>query len=708
MIITREQIDSLLSKVRRPSRYIDGEVNSVHKDWDGAKVKWCLAFPDVYEVGMSHIGLGIIYDILNACDDTLADRVFTPWTDMESAMRAENVPLWGLESKRSLSEFDIIGITLPYELTYTNILTMLNLAGIPFYAKDRDASHPLIIGGGVGAFNPEPVADLFDAIILGDGEEVVLEISKIVKDLANKPNILCALSKIRGIYVPSIHDGSAKVYKAIVSDIDAAEYPKAPVVPFMKVIHDRVGIEIQRGCARGCRFCQAGYIYRPVRQRSISRLEELSNCQLQSTGNEDLSFLSLSAGDYEPLPELMKNVAAAHEESWINMNLPSLRVESLTPDILSVMQRTLKGGFTLAPEAATDRLRRVINKGNTEEELLFTIDKIFGIGWRQLKLYFMIGLPTETVDDVKAIAELSHKAYDIGRRYRRDITITVSVSTFIPKPHTPFQWAGQISIAETKQKQDILKGLLRRRGIELKWHHADISFLEGVFSRGDRSLLKVIVNAWNAGARLDAWDEEFKYDVWMTAFKDAGIDPSEYLKPKSLEEKLPWGHLFADIDPEFLKKEYELALQGEITHDCVNGKCSKCGVCDFEDVKNVICPCEQGRSDFPREIASPPSEVRNDVLLNFTFTKEDNAKWLSHLELMQVLRRAFRRAGIPTKYSQGFHPHMKLSLERALKVGEASQSEKGKIELSGNLSPQILIEGLNKHLPDGIKIISMA
>lgn len=584
--------DEIISKVRRPSRYIGGEINAFRKDWASADVKWCLAFPDAYEVGMSHIGLGILYHILNSKDGILADMVFAPWLDMEAAMREGNIPLWGLESRRPLKEFDIIGIALPYELTYTNILTILNLAGIPFYANGRGEEHPLIIGGGVGAFNPEPVTPFFDVIVLGDGEDVVLEISQAYKEAGGhkdkgwKKSFFDMLENARGIYIPCRKGHDIK--RTILSDLNKAPYQTAPVVPFMQVIHDRVGIEIQRGCTRGCRFCQAGFIYRPLRQRSPEKVLELADCALKATGHEDLSFLSLSAGDYQALPHVLKTAAERYDKHWVNISLPSLRVETLTPELLSVLKRSLDGGFTLAPEAATERLRAVINKGNTEADLLTTIDRVFSLGWRQLKLYFMIGLPTETDEDVRAIITLANRAMDIGRKYNRGARITVSVSTFISKPHTPFQWAQQISIEETIRRQDILKNGLRRRGIELKWHNPRMSWLEGVMARGDAGLAPLIVEAWKRGARFDAWDEQFKYGVWKDAFETLNLKPETYLKEREIDEQLPWGHLFAELDRNFLRREYDQALKALPTPDCANNKCTHCGVCDFKGVKNVI------------------------------------------------------------------------------------------------------------------------
>jgi radical SAM superfamily enzyme YgiQ (UPF0313 family) len=716
-ILTEEKLNTLLSRVRRPSRYINGEISAYNKPWGEAAVRWVLAFPDAYEVGMSHIGLEILYHIINKEPDFLADRVFTPWVDMETSIREEGVKLWGIESKHELRDFDVVGITLPYELTYTNILTILDLAGIPFYSSERGEDYPLIIGGGVGAFNPEPVADFFDAILLGDGEDAVLKISDVVREWKKSKNsknsLIEKLILIEGVYIPSKNN---QVKKSKINDLDKTFYPEKPIIPFMQVIHDRVGIEIQRGCARGCRFCQAGFIYRPVRQRSHENVTELSLKCLRNSGNEELSFLSLSAGDYDNLPNVMRTTNDGMKDLWFNISLPSLRVETLTRESLNIMQRSLHGGFTLAPEAATERLRSVINKGNSEEELLATIDRVFSLGWRQLKLYFMIGLPSETEEDVSAIADLAHKAASIGRRYRHDTTITVSVSTFIPKPHTPFQWMRQISLDETIAKQNLLKRLVSRRGIELKWHDARMSVMEGVFSRGDRVLSKVVMEAWKGGARFDAWDEMFRLDLWQKAFQDAGINLEDYCNREFRPDgALPWGHLFTDLDKEFLKDEYNRAIDAIITEDCMNGRCTKCGVCDFKEIKHRIYSSSASplEGDLPAGQAVGRGEGKNinpipsrEGTINFTFTKLGIKKWLSHLELMQVFRRALRRSGLPIKYSQGFHPHLKFSFERALKVGEESPSENGKVEMTVSVDPKEFIERVNKELPDEIKILS--
>ena len=692
MIITPEQIDKLLTRVRRPSRYIDGEVGAVNKPWDKTKVKWCLVFPDTYEIGMSNVGLSILYDILNSQEGIFADRAFAPWVDMEQAMREDGVPLWGLTSRRSLDEFDIIGITLPYELVATNILNILDLGGIPLLASERGNRHPIIIGGGAGAFNPGPLEDFFDAFFLGDGEEAVLEISKVTP-----------LRNIPGIYVPG---GTAPVRRSVVGDLNASQFPTRPIVPYMRVVHDRVGVEIQRGCVHGCRFCQAGFLYRPMRQRAPLTIERLAAEGARNTGHEEISFLSLSAGDHACLPDIIRDTAEELSSMWVNITLPSLRVETLTPEAINVLKRSLHGGFTLAPEAGTERLRRVINKGNTEEDLLATIDRVFATGWRLLKLYFMIGLPTETDDDVRAIADLAHKALNIGRRYRRDITITVSASTFVPKAHTPFQWARQISMDETVRRQKILMDSIRGRNFELKWHSARTSFLEGVFARGDKKLSKILLEAWRSGARFDAWDETFKFDAWMEAFKKCGIDPDEYLRERGLDECLPWNHLFAELDKDFLKKEYTRGLNAEPTPDCLSGPCTGCGVCEG-GVPNVT-PAEAGAQTVLKKMDS--DFRRNDGFcikdnkFNFILSKTGRAKWLSHLELMQVLRRALRRAGLRVAYSQGFHPHMKLSVAPALKVGEEGASLSLNVTSCVAIEPGDFAARLNKELPEGVLV----
>ncbi len=728
-VLTVDQIERLLEKVRRPSRYINSEINSAAKNWDESSVRWCLIFPDTYEIGMSHVGLEILYHILNADRQTLADRAYAPWIDMEGAIREQGKKLWGLESKHELCDFDVLGFNLSYELTYTNVLNILDLAGLPVVASERGESAPLVIAGGVAAFNPAPMTKFIDAFVVGDGEEVAVKINVILKSMKGrtKHEKLSALSKLDGLFVPSVDicDGVKKqVARATVADLNNVSFTSKPIVPFMQVIHDRCGIEIARGCCRGCRFCQAGYIYRPVRERDASKVQNFAMSQLDASGNEELSFLSLSAGDYTNIPALLTSVANAREDAWTNISLPSLRVETLTPEVIGVLKRTLGGGFTLAPEAATERLRAVINKGNTEADLISTVEKVVATGWRLIKLYFMIGLPTETEEDVRAIAALAHKVLDTAKRVRGGVQITVSVSTFVPKSHTPFQWCAQMSLEETLAKQQLLQSLLRRKGLELKWHSAEISYLEGIFARGDEHVGDMIFEAWKNGARFDAWDETFKYDVWLEAAKKAGIDPKNYVeRARDLDEKLPWDNIFSQLDKNFLKLEYQKAIAGETTPECFNGPCSNCGVCDAKSVKLVKNEVQLPVAG-PEVVASESKRSGEQTALSRHFVPRDNAsagpiaqkftfqlaktgilRWLSHLELMQALRRAIRRSGLKAAYSQGFHPHMKMSVDPALKVGQAG-SVNVVVSIFTDYCAAEVESLIQNELPTGLKIIS--
>ncbi|MDL2280988.1 TIGR03960 family B12-binding radical SAM protein [Selenomonadales bacterium OttesenSCG-928-I06] len=597
---------SILSQISKPARYTGGEYNSIRKNPKDVDVEFVLSMPDVYEVGQSNLGLKILYNILNQRTDTLAERVYAPWVDLEEKMRENDIPLASLESNRPLKEFDVIGFTLQYELSYTNVINMIDLAKIPMFARDRSDNDPLIVCGGPCTFNSEPLADFIDFFILGEGEEVIEEVVEKValwkknNKIGGRTGILEELATLKGVYVPSFYEvtylenGQVKdievinnkakkmVTKRIIQDLDKSLFPLKPIVPYIGIVHDRIMLELFRGCTRGCRFCQAGVIYRPVRERKLETLLDYANKLVENTGYEEISLISLSSADYSRLEELIDNLMENFKDQHVSTSLPSLRIDSFSIELAKRVKTVRKSGLTFAPEAGTQRMRNVINKNVTEKNLEDAARAAFESGWTSLKLYFMIGLPTETDEDVKGIADLAKNVIDIYHDVtgKRNVSITVSVSSFVPKPHTPFQWFGQNTQAETERKQALLRSLIKDRRISLNWHDAETSFLEGVFARGDRRLGKVILAAWQNGAKFDGWSEHFKFDVWLKAFENTDIDPNFYnTRSRDFDEKLPWDHLSAGANKEFLQKEYECAILESSTPDCRNGACTNCGVC---------------------------------------------------------------------------------------------------------------------------------
>jgi radical SAM family uncharacterized protein len=570
-------------------------------------IAYALALPDVYEVGMSNLGLKILYDIINQRDDAAAERVYAPWTDMEAEMRAHRIPLYALESFRPISEFDVIGFSLQYEMSFSNILNMLDLANVPMKTADRQLEHPFVIGGGPCAFNAEPVADFFDFFIMGEGEESINDVTDCLVrwKREGKPGgrmgLLRRVAAIEGIYVPQFYqidyhtdkkiaavvplqpEAKPCVIKRVVADMDKAPFPTKLVMPYLDIVHDRIMLELFRGCSRGCRFCQAGTIYRPVRERRPETLVNLAKQLVANTGYDEISLVSLSTADYSCLHELITELQEGLREQKVSVSLPSLRVDSFSVDLAKQVQAVRKSGLTFAPEAGTQRMRDVINKGVTEENLRDAVTAAFKAGWSSVKLYFMIGLPTETDEDVRGIADLAYRVLDWYREAtgRRGAKVSVSVSSFVPKCQTPFQWMEQDAVSEMRRKQALLKSVIRDRSISLHWHDPEVSFLEAVFARGDRRLSDVLIHAWQNGARFDGWSEHFRFDVWMAAFAATGIDPHFYAnRSRETDEILPWDHLSAGVDKRYLQSEYDKGVSLELTPDCRRGDCGGCGVCD--------------------------------------------------------------------------------------------------------------------------------
>jgi radical SAM family uncharacterized protein/radical SAM-linked protein len=600
----RHAYADLLPLVSQPARYTGGERGTVVKDPAQVRLRFALAFPEVYEIAQSHLGLQILYNLLNERAHVQAERVYAPWVDMEAALRQRALPLVSLETYTPLSAFDIVGFSLQYELTYTNILMMLDLGGIPLLSEDRDETHPLIIGGGPCAFHPEPIAECIDAFLLGDGEEAIFDICEayLAWDKTNRADLLTALSRIPGVYVPAFfrptyhpQDGTiseisalfpdrALVHKRVVSDLNSIPQLTQQVVPNVNIVHDRIAVEVMRGCVRGCRFCQAGYIYRPLRERDPRALQQQIDTLVENSGYEEVSLLSLSTGDYSCVNPLLRQIMDRFAGLKVSVSLPSTRVDALSPHILEEIRRVRKTGFTLAPEAGTQRMRDVIQKEYKEEELLEAARVLFGLGWKSVKLYFMLGLPGETEEDLLGIVDLSRKVSAVGKHRRQ---VTASVSTFVPKPHTPFQWAGQVSLEETEARQQLLRRELRRAGVQFKWHEARLSWLEGVFARGDRRLTGPLLSAYRLGCRFDGWTDQFRLDLWQQAFAQHGMDPDPYLRRRMLDETLAWDHLDSGVTKKWLQRDLAKAFEGTLTPDCSVERCSYCGACDFKTVRNV-------------------------------------------------------------------------------------------------------------------------
>ncbi|MGZ6338797.1 MAG: TIGR03960 family B12-binding radical SAM protein [Candidatus Limnocylindrales bacterium] len=610
--VPADAVAGVMARIQKPGRYSGGEWNSVTKDWAAVALKWCFAYPDLYEIGMSNLGLKILYEVLNERPDRLAERCFAPWVDLQAELGRERLPLWSLETRRALRDFDVLGFSLGYELTYTNLLDMLALGGVGLTTAERAEDDPLVLAGGTTTLNPEPISDVLDAVVLGEGEEAVLEISDLLERLgwhrrevgpdgrvrrgAGRRQVLRALARVPGVYVPSLYrphylqDGTcagmerhddgvpARVTRRIVADFETNVRGIRQLVPNIGIVFDRAQMEVMRGCTRGCRFCQAGMQYRPLRERAPEVALEAAEAILAATGYEEIGLTSLSTADYTYVKELATELHRRHPD--VTVSMPSTRVDAFTVELTDAIERGRRAGFTFAPEAGSQRLRDVINKGVSDEEIERTAELAFSRGWSTLKLYFMIGLPSETMDDVLGIAAICRRLLAIGRRHHNNrALVKANVSTFVPKVLTPFLWAGQDTTEEIEAKVRALRGALHGRGLDLSWHDTRNSLLEAALSRGDRRLNGVVRRAWEKGARFDAWDEQFRFDLWLEAFEEAGLDPRWYgQRDIPLDEHLPWEHLDGGVTKRFLQVDYGRAAAGKTVEDCHWGACYDCGV----------------------------------------------------------------------------------------------------------------------------------
>ena len=728
-------IQDILPLVESPSQYIGSEINSVRKDPATVELCIALAFPDLYAIGTSHFGLQILYNVLNQQQTIAAERVYAPDTDMEAWLKKTGLPLGSLESRKPLTRFDIIGFSLLYELNYTGILNILDLAGIPFLAKDRDTSFPIVIAGGPCTCNPEPVADIFDAMVIGDGETVILQMAEHWinwKQAGGKDKSLLLESwcHIEGVYIPSFFEASysvegfqhlipgrtdyLEVRRAIIPSLDKAEFPDHPVVPFGRPVHDRLRLEVSRGCTRGCRFCQAGMIYRPVRERSAYTLLQQAEKTLAATGYDEISLLSLSTSDYGRLSGLMTQLIARCRSSHIAVSLPSFRAGSLPPELMAQIRQIRKTGFTIAPEAGSQRLRNAVNKNITQEDIASTVADAFSLGWQVVKLYFMIGLPTETEDDLGALVDLVCSLRKLRVQKNRNMKghknqLNVSVNTFIPKPHTPFQWASQLSVDASREKLYGLKEKLNFSDVQFKWQHPQVSLLEGLWARGDRKLSSLLIAAYQNGCRLDGWSDHFDFKKWEKSLDDTGIDINFYTtRTRDISEPLPWSHIHSGVTQDFLKSEWEKSIQQISTSDCRWGECQSCGVCDFQNLKPVVF-LDKNQAIDATVIPAPHNPVlplQDSVRYRLFYTKTGPARVFGHLELASIMFRAFRRAGIPVDFSTGFHPKPKISFSDPLPVGMESLQEICFVSARPAFSTSQMKERLNNALPEGLTVIN--
>jgi radical SAM family uncharacterized protein/radical SAM-linked protein len=770
----RVAIDHFLDLVEKPQRYAGGERHVYRKPLAPDVIKWALCFPEVYEIGMSHLGLKILYSILNERTDSMADRAYCPWPDMEGEMRRRGVPAFAHESRAPLRAFDILGFSLQYELTYGNVLTMLDLAGIPLKSSERRDSDPLVLGGGPCMANPEPVADFFDAFLIGDGEEAVIPINQVMHaHRGDRARLLHELAKIPGVYVPSLYEVSyhpdgkiagfrprysdipERVKRVWIEDLSQAPFPVDSPVPLAEIVQDRLAIEVVRGCTQGCRFCQAGYWYRPIRERSADEVTAIAKAGIASGGWDDVSLVSLSTADHSQVEEMARKVAGELKPQVVSLSLPSLRADSFSVGLAEAAGEVKKNGFTFAPETGSERLRRVINKNITDANLLDAVETAYRRGWGLVKLYFMIGLPTETMDDVDSIVRLVNKVNDAGKRVGGGKRVNASVGAHVPKAFTPFQWEGFESLASLEEKLAHLKRRLNNRFVRLKWHDLRPSFLEAVFSLGDRRAGQALHAAWQRGARFDGWGEQFDWSLWVGAFEAVGIDPNFYTRARGIDEVLPWDILDPDITKKFLLRERRKAFEERLTNDCRWGDCHMCGIPGApDDIKLSVdrpeAPGVAGRygldgnlipkAGFARRIAIAPASVsaaaaaaspasvpasdqledevkapvsiapEKTVHIRLWYRTGPALRFIAHGDLMRAFHRAFRIAELPVVFSQGFTPRPRAAFGPPLPVGVTGAREALDLELKPPLPEDLceLVADLNAALPDDLEVLEAA